>query len=584
MSDVKKMISDIGIGIQNIDNLLQDPKLYGICSDSDIKGFPVYDLIHSIDACYQTAVNVGALSVFDKGIDVLLSNAFSILDSKNDYIAQSLCTQFLLAMLAHAASASNFWFFRALRDDVMEWSLAFNRKTTSYFWLTCIYLFSFSGGKGPADEDKTFDDLFSKKINEFLNEPPKPKNGFLLSTWKEKVIEKFNLSRSSEAQITLRDMLDFYDVNIQKFGFLGWYNPMVKEFQVVEASKFNKGLLIRCWLTLLLNRDGISLDYGEKGEKSSLLDCLTKEEQQDFFRVLDGSENVEDIFDQTFLNFYGIQAAPKEFIMSTSGFKSISDFRQNIVKAKLFEQNKMISSDVASAQANEKKLMKESFEAGLMKMGLCEADKSTRWYRQLSIDFTIDQTDDAMSQLFKILQGESFEIIQKKIYEDARALDIYRGAPDKRAGFTESDLAKIKNFISQGPCHLSGRVYLTDFAFSISSEDFALVKKPSINENFRLPRLFYYRDEGLSVHMNYSDIDSFVEPLSEADLLPFIDKSFKQKNGLYLFKRYQNDPNSVFLTKEEMLDTAKKRYFKARIVLDYEFIVDPNNLLVFYKG
>jgi hypothetical protein len=572
MSSIKTSVLDIKICFQNIDNFLQEPQAYGIENDLSAESVKIFSLVSSIDECYRLSKNLNASSVFDVGLGKLLEKSFARIDEEGESISKTLSTRFLLAMLSRAGACKNIWFFEVVRDNIFASLMNYHGKIASYFWLMTIYFYHLA---------KT-DDEAHGEYNNFFKENPKPKNGFILPSWEEIVKKSLDATHQYEIQHILRDMLDFYGGFSKKYGIFVWRSSAVKELQFFDDGGFNKGLIIRCWLTLVLNTAGLSFSYGTEVKEPSLLDCLDKNERQEFLQLFNGGEDVGALFDEQFLAFCDIPVTPMSLIKESDAYRSVGSFRNTINWFSFSNENRRIPPNGPTQEKNEQDL-KKAFMDGLSGLSFVEAKKNSPRCQQIFTNFTIERSEGNINEFLHALTASSLGMLQRRIFNDVKASPEYNDPKFKRSSFSKNDIESIKTFSAKGKCFSSGAIYRPELAEDVSKEDFQIINQIGTDSGLHLPRVLYYLEGGLIVYLSYSDSDSFVREFTDSELLSFIDDNFKQENGLYLFKRSINDPGSVFISKEEMIETARNRYLRARVVLNYELDLDKDKLLIFNR-
>jgi hypothetical protein len=100
---------------------------------------------------------------------------------------------------------------------------------------------------------------------------------------------------------------------------------------------------------------------------------------------------------------------------------------------------------------------------------------------------------------------------------------------------------------------------------------------PSV-KTLHFPRDIFFKENAVKIKFQYCEEDSVVRKLTEDEVNIIVDRDYKQINGLYKYVEGANGNSSVSLTREQIQEVVKNKFFIARTVFKYRINFDKKKI------
>ncbi len=488
---------------------------------------------------------------------------------KKNSKAKKFYYKILNALLINTLSANELWFVKILRDYLYREGMLLGG-STEYLVFIANYLYYLIELEDGVDRE------FKVKLKEFIDEVPSNNRQFSATTFKQQLQSKMQFMDIELYTTLLEELLFIYDSNRDSYF---WYNrPSGIVYSSSYEKMFSKRILMNWWISILLTNDMYHSYFWNSNTKPSIPNISASDKNilattlnEKWFN--DDELNLE--VKLPYLQLYSMKCSLDSYLSDTDIVNVLRDFKNEYllqsIRNELFQHQK--TDDVFIGY---KKVLRDAFINASTSMlfvseeiDLQEENKTmlsllcdTRW----SDDLIKKYAEQIPSSLSQIVYRDFANYAEKN--QIAKEITVY----DKKV------LLEIINFKPNYKY-----AFIHEYDDSIETQGLIKqIREISSIKMLHFPRDIFFKENAVKINFQYCEEDSVVRRLTEDEVNIIVDRDYKQINGLYKYVEGANGNSSVLLTREQIQEVVKNKFFISRIVFKYRIDFDKKKIR-FYK-
>ena len=481
-------------------------------------------------------------------IRFLSYSSFSKDDKKEEFKSN-----FIKIMIKDSISNNDLWFIRLLRDSEFYERFSFD-ESIPYLFFISIYFYYI------VCIDKTVPNSLKKDIFSFFEERSCGLNSDGSSFYD--IIKNHIENYSFDSLICLLPkLLKIYG---EKEQFEPWYCPQTRNSWSSDEGVFDKSLLIRCWLEIVLYNYN-SFSFSEE-KLNEVINILSNDNRNIFAYEL--SKN-------WFSNnkFLGIDKSKSYLTLyKVRGINEYCDCNEKLIKYLFKIKNSINLNGIKKELTTEhkvdleliKKELIDGFNAKKQKIEIYKNDflitSKKEYYFRLSLEKCnyqnlIDAYINSLDGSFKnIIHDEFLKKINPVVLTNAEEKMKYIGT------------------------HYEYRSNMIYNLYHLGCSEATIKKISELNKpNLWLPKLTFWKEGAIKFNAECDVEKTFVRKLNSNEINSIIDEKYKVTDGLYKFNN-GDDNKSVFVDRNQIYEMVVDKYIYACIVFKYEVHFDSRKI------
>ncbi|MCM1514669.1 MAG: hypothetical protein NC090_06735 [Anaeroplasma bactoclasticum] len=470
-----------------------------------------------------------------------------------DSMKDDFKSNFLKAMLKYSISENELWFIRLLRDSEFYGRFSFS-ENKPYLIFISIYFYYI------INVDKTVPNNLKDDLYVFFNEPSKGFNSDG-SNWYDVIEHQVEYSSFNDIANFLPELLKIYGT---KDNFEPWYCPQYRHSWSSDEGVFDKTLIIRCWLELLVynyhsfdfSEDSINntIDNLEESDKRVLAYELSK-------NWFDNDKFVGIDMINSYLSLYKIRAIQRNegcwkpltnYLFKKKNLINLDDIKEdyNSDESIDFEHIKKTLIDGFNTKKKEIDVFDEGLPIASKKEYYYSLKIETYDYEQL-VNHYINSLKDGFR---KLIRQEFMKKVNTEVLTDVNR--------------TMKNITRKYVYRSNGFYDL----------YNLECDNEIIKKVRNIKAtNLWLPKLVFWKEEAIRFNIECDENKTFVRYLNPNEIGSIIDNEYKVTEGLYKFNN-GDENKSVFVDRSQIYEIIAKKYFFVCIVFKYEVHFDNRKI------
>lgn len=463
---------------------------------------------------------------------------------------------FLNNMLIYSLSENDLWFVRLLRDSELYSSYSLNNYKP-YFLFLIIYLFYIE------KVDKKVPEPLKISLISMLDEQSKGINSDGINLYS--LIDIFFEFNDLKTLFSLLKETIFIFKNENRN--LPWYMPSNCRSWSSSEGEFDEELILNCWIALVVynyHRYQFDIDSAreainslEESDQYALAYCLNKNwfNNNQFIGLPIINELIEMYKLKTFFDSVHSDDQIIDFFKEEKQRILYKEYEHSADNSKILTRQECI--DIKEKVMNLFNNAKRNID--VYDEHLSIKNKKEYCYRARfeisNYERMIELYMNRINYSFKKIIGDNIsKLVQPK-------KDINRNTLIKR----------LNNYNFR-----SGFEYiLLDYGFEINDiESLRTIAKSNLN----LSSFYVWKNGAIKFNIECDGEKSFVRPVNDSEINSIIDNEYKVLDGLYKYNDGDNN-KSIFITRSEVYDFIKNKYFNLCIVFRYEINLDRRKIV-----
>lgn len=488
---------------------------------------------------------------------------------KKNLKAKKFYYKILNALLINTLSANELWFVKILRDYLYREGMLIGG-SIEYLVFIANYLYYLIELEDGVNRE------FKVKLKEFIDEVPSNNRQFSATTFKQQLQSKMQFMDIELYTTLLEELLFIYDSNRDSYF---WYNrPSRIVYSSSYEKMFSKRILMNWWISMLLTNDTYHSYFWNSNTQPSIPNISTSDKNilattlnEKWF--IDDELNLE--VKLPYLQLYNMKCSLDRYLSDTDIVNVLRDFKNEhllqSIRNELFQHQK--TDDVFIGY---KKVLRDAFINASTSMLFVseEIDLQDENKTMLSLLCDTRWSDDLIKKYAEQIPSSLSQIVYRDFVNYAEKNRIAKE-------ITVYDKKVLLEIINFKPNYKYA--FIHEYDESIETQGLIKqIREISSIKMLHFPRDIFLKENAVKINFQYCEEDSVVRTLTEDEVNIIVDRDYKQINGLYKYVEGANGNSSVLLTREQIQEVVKNKFFIARIVFKYRIDFDKKKIR-FYK-
>lgn len=488
---------------------------------------------------------------------------------KNNSKAKKFYYKILNALLINTLSANELWFVKILRDYLYREGMLLGGSIEYLVFIANYFYYLIELEDGVNRDFKVY-------LREFIDEVPSNNQQFSATTFKQQLQSKWDYMNIEEYSTLLEELLFIYDSNQDSYF---WYNrPSGVVYSSSYEKMFSKKILMNWWISMLLTNDMYHSYFWNNDTKPSIPD-LSESDKNILATTLNEKWFIDDELNLEaklpYLELFDLKCTIDNYVNNTDIVNVLRDFKNEHllknIRNELFQHQK-----TDDAYIGYKKVLRDAFISASSSILFISEEIDLKDENKTMFSLLCDTrwSDDLIKKYAEQIPASLSQIVYQDFinYADFNKVTKVISAYDKKI------LLDIINF---KPNYKYAFIHEYDQSDEIQELINQIREIPSI-KTLHFPRDVFFKENAVKINFQYCEEDSIVRKLSEDEVNIIVDRDYKQINGLYKYIEGANGNSSVLLTREQIQEVVKNKFFIARTVFKYKIVFNKKKIK-FYK-